>query len=150
MAAVTGVLLYKLPKTIAVIKILIRYLPTDGALKQIGIALTEALSRAGFIETPFRELDVRVATIEDGSYYLSLAGSTFYESSLFADCLAEILAPIDNPRYIVLREGTFMGMRRDDYHAVPVIFTTKKETATIFYKAWCKNVSLQSLFTLDL
>lgn len=145
LAAVTGVLLYKLPKTIAVIKILIRYLPTDGALKQIGIALTEALSRAGFIETPFRELDVRVTTIEDGSYYLSLAGSTFYESSLFADCLAEILAPIDNPRYIVLREGTFMGMRRDDYHAVPVIFTTKKETATIFYKAWCKNVSLSEL-----
>lgn len=145
LGVISAILLYKLPKTIAVIKVLFRYLPTDGALKQIGTALAEALCQAGFIETSIRQMRINVHAIEDGSFYLSLAGGTFYESSVFADCLAEILAPIDNPRYLVLREGTFMGTRRDDYHAVPIIFTTKKETATIFYKAWCKNVSLSEL-----
>jgi superfamily II DNA or RNA helicase len=139
-AGFAGVLLYKLPKTIAIIRTLIFHLPVDGALKQIGIALREALCQSGLIETSIRRLKVITSRAYDGTFYLSLAGSTFYESSLFADCLGEILGPIDNPRYIILREGTVYGMQRDDYHTVPLRLGVKKETAQMFYKAWCKYV----------
>jgi len=143
--AIGGVLLYKLPKTLSVIKIVFRHLPVDGSLKQIGYALMESLCKTGFIETSHRIMKVNVSKGFEGEFYVSLKGSTFYESSLFADCLAEILAPIDNPRYIVLREGTFMGMHRDDYHAVPMKLAAKKENALVFYKSWCKHVSLSEL-----
>ena len=145
LAGIIGVLIYKLPKTISIIKTIFLYLPTDGALKQIGKALVESLCQAGFIETSIRKMKVNVSKQQDGKFYLSLSGCTFYESSLFADCLAEILLPIDNPRYLVLREGKFLGSSRDDYHAVPIKFAVKKELAQIFYKSWQKNVSLSEL-----
>jgi hypothetical protein len=47
---------------------------------------------------------------------------------------------VDNPRYLILREGTVYGMKRDDYHAVPLKLGVKKETAQMFYNAWCKYV----------
>jgi superfamily II DNA or RNA helicase len=140
-----GVIIYKLPKTLSIIKTLFLYLPVDGALKQIGKALTEALSRAGFIDTSVKKVKVNVAKTQDGAFYLALSGCTFYESSVFADCLAEILGPIDNPRYLVVREGRFLGQLREDFHAVPMRFGVKKETAMIFFKSWNKNVSLSEL-----
>jgi superfamily II DNA or RNA helicase len=135
-----SVLLYKLPKTINIVKTFFCHLPIDGSIKQIGIALCNTLCQTGLIETSIRRIKVTANENMDGTFYLSLSGSTFYESSLFADCLAEILAPIDSPRYLVIREGEVYGLKRDDYHAVPLKLGVKKEYAQIFYKAWCRYV----------
>ena len=143
--ALGAALLYKLPQTLTALRILFRHLPVAGSLKHIGKALMMALCQTGMIETSFRRVKVNVNKSLDGSYYLSLSGCSFYESSLFADCLAEILAPIESPRYLVLRQGTFLGMTRDDYHAVPMRFGVKKDLAKIFYKAWCKYVGPSEL-----
>ncbi len=141
----SGAILYKLPTTFSVLKVVFRHLPVDGSIKRIGLALNEALCETGFIETSHRNTKVSVNKNIDGQFHICLKGSTFYESSLFADCLAEILAPIDNPRYIVLREGRFLGSKRNDYHSIPMKLATKKEYAQVFYKSWCKNVSLSEL-----
>ena len=140
--AAFALLLYRLPKTIAVLRVFFKHLPVDGALKQIGVALSHALCQAGFIETSIRRVKVRCSEdcCANGTFSVALSGSTFYESSLFADCLAEILGPIDSPRYLVVREGTVFGLGRDDYHAVPIKLGAKKDTAMIFYKAWCRFV----------
>jgi superfamily II DNA or RNA helicase len=140
MVGLIAVLLYKLPKTFSIIKTFFCHLPVDGAIKQIGTALCKALCQTGLIETSFRRIKVTANENIDGTFYLALNGCTFYESSLFADCLAEILAPIDSPRYLVIREGTVYGLKRDDYHAVPLKLGVKKEYAQIFYKAWCRYV----------
>ncbi len=140
MVGLIAVLLYKLPKTLSILRTFFCHLPVDGAIKQIGVALCNALCQTGLIETSFRRLKVTTHKNMDGTFYLALSGSTFYESSLFADCLAEILAPIDSPRYLVFREGTVYGLKRDDYHAVPLKLAVKKEYAQIFYKAWCRYV----------
>lgn len=146
MASVIGaVLLYKLPTTYSIIKTAWCLLPVDGALKQIGKALTEALCRAGLIKTQFCQLKVNINKNEEGSFYISLSGGTFYEASLFADCVAEILSPIDSPRYLILRKGLFFGMQRDDYHAVPMKFAVRKETALLFYQSWHRHVCLSEL-----
>ncbi len=138
--SIAGVMLYKLPKTISAVRILLKHLPVEGSLKQIGLALCETLCQAGLIETSIRRMKVNIVKNSDGTFYLALSGSTFYESSLFADCLAEILMPIENPRYIVIRAGQLYGMKRDDYHAVPMKLAVKKELAQLFYKSWCKYV----------
>ena len=137
---IIAILIYKLPKTISIVRTFFCHLPVDGALKQIGVALCSALCQAGLIETSFRRIRVNTVENTDGSFYLALSGSTFYESSLFADCMAEILSPIDSPRYLIIREGDVYGLKRDDYHAVPVKLGVKKDFAKIFYKAWCRYV----------
>ncbi|WP_250657841.1 DEAD/DEAH box helicase family protein [Alkalimarinus coralli] len=138
--ALIGMMIYKLPQTISAVKILMKHLPVEGSLKQIALALCESLCQAGLIETSIWRMKVNITESGDGRFYVSLMGSTFYESSLFSDCLAEILAPIENPRYLVVREGKLFGMARNDYHAVPLKLAVKKKFAQIFYQSWCKYV----------
>jgi len=139
LAVLVGIV-YKLPQTISAVRILLKHLPVDGSLKQIGLALAEALCRAELIKTSWQRIKVNVHELGDGTFYLALSGCTFYESSLFADCLAELLAPIENPRYLIIRYGEVYGMPRDDYHAVPTRLAVKKDLAELFYSCWCKYV----------
>jgi superfamily II DNA or RNA helicase len=136
---------FRFKETVAAVRIGLLHLPVDGALRQIGTALCRALCEAGLIETGFRRLNVISARASDGGYYLSLSGGTYYESSLFANCLSEILGPIDHPRYLVIRSGTFLGRKRDDYHAVPAVLGAKKELAKIFYRSWARHVGPSDL-----
>lgn len=135
-----ALIIYRLPSSIQIVRTLFVHLPVDGAIKQVGIALCYALCKTGLIETSFRRIKVNSVQADDGDFYLALSGATFYESSLFADCLNEILAPIDNPRYLIVREGKVLGLPRDDYHAVPMKLGVKKEFAKEFYLAWNKYV----------
>jgi superfamily II DNA or RNA helicase len=137
--------LVRFRETLAALRIGLRHLPVAGSLRQIGNALCRALCEAGMIETPFRRLRVRTVESADKSYYLSLSGGTYYESSLFADGLAELLGPIDRPRYLVIRSGSFFGFNRDDYHAVPARLAVKKELAGMFYRCWVQYVGPSDL-----
>lgn len=141
---------YLLPKLVRAARILLRHLPVDGSVKQIAVALAEALSETGFLKTPARERSVMVTVGPDGDIRVALAGGTFYESSLFADCLAEMLGPIDNPRYLVVRSGKLFGLARDDYHAVPLLLGARKELAQAFHEAWLRHVGPSELiYTRD-
>jgi len=140
-----GVLLYRLPTTFRILKSLFAHLPPDGSLKQIGTALVHSLCQTGLIKTSFRRIKVNTDEAKDGTFFVGIAGCTFYESSLFADCINEILAPIENPRYIVVREGKVYGLKRDDYHAVPMKLGSKKENAQIFYQSWARYVGPSEL-----
>jgi len=131
-----GVLAYKWKATVRTLRIFFRHLPVDGALFQIGQALKSALCADGQIETPGHRLSVRLQPNTDGTFLIALEGGTFYESSLFADCFAEMLAPIENPRYLLRREGWLYGMPRDDYHAVPQVLAAKKTSAERLFRAW--------------
>ncbi|AUI85676.1 type III restriction endonuclease subunit R [Vibrio azureus] len=129
-----------LPKTIKAVRIALLHLPIDGSLKQIGRAVLESLSKTENLTTSLSLLDVKINQNVKGDLIIALTGGTFYESSLFADSVSEVLAPIDNPRYLVVREGDFLGVSRKDYHAVPTIIGVKKSSAEIFIEEWSKHV----------
>ena len=57
----------------------------------------------------------------------------------------EILGPIDNPRYLLIRHGTVFGVKRKDYHAVPLRIGVRKEYAAIMHRAWLKYVGKEQL-----
>ena len=141
----TGMLMLRLKDSITALRIGLHYLPVDGALRQIGKALCRSLCETGMIETGFRRLHIRSVQAQDKTYYLSLSGGTYYEASLFADGLAELLGPIDNPRYLVARDGSFLGFQRTDFHAVPARLAVKKELAQIFYRNWARYVGPSDL-----
>ena len=132
--------LARLPKTIPTLRRLTSHLPVTGSLTQIGNALLDALMQEGHIETPAVKLQLVVQQLIEGTFSISLSGGTYYESSLFADCAAEILGPIDNPRYLVIRQGVKHGVERKVYHAVPSILGSNKGSATTFHQAWKRYV----------
>ncbi|MEM7002444.1 MAG: type III restriction endonuclease subunit R, partial [Pseudomonadota bacterium] len=134
-----GVFIWSLPKMIRAAILYYRHLPVDGTVHQIGIAVRDTLCATGAIEgTPKR---LRVHTESHHRTVLAhLSSGTFHDKSIFVECLEEVLGPVDNPRYLLIRQAKRFGRQRHDYHAVPARFGARKADAELFLKAWQKHV----------
>jgi superfamily II DNA or RNA helicase/UPF0716 family protein affecting phage T7 exclusion len=138
-AAIAGFLL-ALPGFVRTLILLVRHLPVDGSVRQIALALKDALASNDLFETATRRLKVRSTATESGEVVVTLHGASFRDQSLFANALAELLGPIANPRYLLIRRGRFLWRRRVDYHAVPRLLGVKKELAAALHTAWRRRV----------
>jgi hypothetical protein len=124
------------PKLLRAAFLWLRCLPVDGSLRQIGLTLRDSMAECGLIKTRRRQLKVRAANVGHGQFSISLVGGTYRESNLFADALQEVLGPVENPRYLLTRNGAYGFLPRRDYHAVPRALATDKEKATVFHNHW--------------
>ena len=106
----------------------------------MGLALRDTLCASGLIESDPHRLPVLTTKYSDGSVSISLGNGSFYEQSLFADALDEILGPIENPRYLLTRQKRRWRWQRRDYHAVPTVLGVKKRYAEILSQAWQRRV----------
>jgi hypothetical protein len=61
------------------------------------------------------------------------------------EAIAELLGPVENPRYLLVRRSRIGPKRRSDYHAVPAAIGRKKEYAEAFHKAWQARVGPSQL-----
>jgi hypothetical protein len=59
--------------------------------------------------------------------------------------IAEILGPVQNPRYLMLRTSWFGLKRRVDYHAVPSALGARKDYAEHFAELWRGGVGSSKL-----
>lgn len=125
----------------AAAKLKLLHLPVDGAVKQIGLAVADAMCAAGVFTTTRLQLEVVATPDGMGGAAVHLEGGTFRERSEFAVAVAEVLGEVDNPRYLVIRTG-MNPLRRKvlDYHAVPFVLAAHKDRAVLFEKAWKRRV----------
>ncbi len=134
--------LWTLPKFLRLLKLAIRHYPVDGSLNQIGCALRDALCETDLLPGPAKRYPVQCEMDDQGNVILALGNAEFYEQSLYADCLRELLGPVENPRYLITREDPFF---RKDYHSVPAPLARKKELAQVFHKFWKKRLGAAEL-----
>ena len=128
--------LFALPGLVRALAILARHLPVDGSVRQIAAAVLDALTEAGLVRPDDDGPGLTVEEVAPGEFAASFAGATFRDAFVFADCVAEVLAPIENPRYLVTRRGSGWFRGRVDHHAVPELLGARKETALLFHEAW--------------
>ena len=141
LAAALGIgMLAALPRLVRAGWAFLRYGPIACDLRQIGCVVLDALQEARLIKTHSRQLRVNVTPREQGMIFCSLSGATPYERSLFLNALQEVLAPVDNPRYLLERTSLLGWLRRHDYHAVPSELGRTKETAAAFCRLWRRYV----------
>lgn len=132
------------PKLLRAAKLAVLHAPVAGSVAQIGTALLDSLRAAGLVEGE-GPLLVRSGRTPDGGVEVSLEGGSFYEQSLFADAMGEILGPVGNPRYLITRPVTDLFGTRIDYHAVPHALGSKRELAAGFHEAWMRRVGAGEL-----
>ncbi len=132
--------IYALPKLWKAGVLTLRHLPVDGTIRQMGLALRDALCASGFIDRRPNDLPLNVQKHFDGSVSLSLEGADFYTQSLFADAMEELLSPIDNPRYLITRHRDRRFWQSRDYHAVPGILGSHKDKALALHQAWVQRL----------
>ncbi len=106
----------------------------------------ESLVRCNEIRTPRAGLDVRAEKDGQGSVVCELAGASPHESAVFLSTLREVLAPVQNPNWLLTRDRNLLLFRQRDYHAVPQIIGRKKQQALYFHRLWCRHVGPSVLY----
>ncbi len=102
--------------------------------------------KAGLIHTDSKQLSVDATVDIHGSVYCHLKGGTTFEKSVFINSLQEIVGPIDNPRYVIVRKSRFMLLlKQRDYHSVPDVIGKTKKLAMDFKNQWDDHVGSSDL-----
>jgi len=117
----------------------IRHGTPERSVRQIGRAILEALEYEGSIRRRARELVVFASQNRDGTVFCSVTGGGGAEQAIFLRTLGEVLAPIENPRYLLARTRLWRFFR-EDYFAVPDVLARKKEFAEMFAGKWRRFV----------
>lgn len=135
-----------LPRTLHLLWLCWRTLPVDGSLRQMALALRDALCEADLLPGNPKRFPVRCVATPDGTFFLHLQQAEFHEQSLYADALGELLGPLENPRNLITRNGrNLLGLQRQDLHAVPAILAQNKDKALCFLRAWQKRLGPSEL-----
>ena len=80
-----------------------------------------------------------------GRYDLIIDGATRAEERAFLEAFAELLGPVGNPRYLLVRQSRLWRQWRADYHAVPTSFAARREFAEHFHKQWKQRIGAAQL-----
>lgn len=123
------------------------------SLFRLGAAVADGLHAAGLSRWDARAVEVHADA--DGALRCRLAGADAAASAAFVDALEEVLAPLDQPRYVVPRglvrtrasvaqvTTAGLGWVRYDaevWHAVPSALTATRAAADGYARAWARWV----------
>ena len=113
----------------------------EGCLNQVTWTVLQALADAGVIgQHELFDAAVEVRTSLDGRKDVVLTGVSRSAERQVMQGLAEVLGPVQNPRYLLVRRS-WLGLRqRTDYHAVPAVLAARKEAAERFASLWRDQV----------
>lgn len=133
-------LLYAAPGLYNSARLWVRNGTLEKRLQQVGEVLVEGLSHCGKLSREENAYTVRVEEGLKGRHAITIEGGTRADQHRFVDAMMELLGPVQNPRYILRREGQSLGFRQLDYHAVPTPLGANREEAEQFCKLWTKRI----------
>ncbi len=122
------------------VRLYIGYRDITKDIRQISEALLHALHNSGHIKTDLSSLKIVAEANEKGAVYCHLEGESTYEKSVFINSLIEIIGPINNPRYVIIRKSKMFFLKQKDYHTIPEIISKNKKPAEEFAHQWRKYV----------
>ncbi|MDY3362733.1 DEAD/DEAH box helicase family protein [Riemerella anatipestifer] len=136
-------------QTLKTLKLYIKYRDITKDIHNIGNALLYSLIKEGSIKTDNSLLKVQTSIDNQGNIFCHLDGGNSFEKSLFINTLKEIIEPVDNPRYIIIRKSNFLSfIKQNDYHSVPELLGRNKSLAEYFQNQWKSNVgTCELIFT---
>ncbi|MES2495604.1 MAG: hypothetical protein V4618_05805 [Pseudomonadota bacterium] len=135
-----------LPKLTRATRLLWRNGSLEGSLEQVGMVTLNALHHAGLVTQDDRRSGrFEIHSSADGRKDIVLTGVKRDTERQVLEAIAEILGPVQNPRYLLVRRSWLGWTKRTDYHAVPTALGTTKETAEHFAQCWSNRVGSSKL-----
>lgn len=122
-------------------KLFVKYRDISKDVHRIGNSLLRTLVDTKHIQTDISKLTVESSVNRYGEVFCHLEGGTTFEKAVFIKSLQEIVTPVDNPRYLIIRRSTLFNMiKQKDYHSVPEILGKHKTPANKLANYWRKFV----------
>lgn len=138
--------LASLPKLARAARLVWRNGSIEGSLEQVGQVVLRTLQQAGLAsdaELESGRFEVRSSL--DGRKDVVLRNVSRSTERQVMQAIGEVLGPIQNPRYILVRRSRLGWRVRTDYHAVPAALGARKEWAERFADLWRKRVGFSEL-----
>lgn len=111
-----------------------------GSLRQVGYALLHGMRAAGLLRTDRAALTITAGSTSHGNAFCALEGATLPEETRFLALLEEFFSPIENPRYLLIRES-YLGRRLQVApYPVPAELGRKKDLARALQDGWHRYV----------
>jgi hypothetical protein len=133
------------PKLLKALYLLLRNGTLENSVRQVGWAVLETLQFMGIVRTAPKALRIKTAKDAVGVVHCRLDGATAIERQRFLDAMQQVLGPVDNPRYLLVRRSYLGPLLRVDYHAVPDLIGQNKKFAAHFAKRWARYVGPSGL-----
>lgn len=146
MTVAGGVALASLPKLAKAARLAWRNGSVEGNLEQVGLVVLKAFAQAGLVSVAEAALGAfEVRSSLDGRKDIILRNVSRDTERQVMRAIAEVLGPVQNPRYLLVR-GSRLGWRtRTDYHGVPAALGARKAWAEDFAKLWVARVGSSQL-----
>ena len=140
------------PKTLKALKVYFLFGNQFKKTKKIANAVFAHLVGQELLTTTSSEIYVVAAQNMKGTFIIHLEGANQQDCNLFVSLLDEVIAPIENPRYLLVGRSWLkrkLGFR--NYYVVPTRFAKRKEDALCFQSYWNEHVDgSKILFTRNL
>ena len=127
------------PKLLKSLYLWMRNGSLESSMQQVGYVVLDSLRHSGHIKTAPQQLRVKATQLQSAAL-CRLEGGTTIERTHFHNALAEILGPIENPRYILIRSSFVSRLVQTDYHGIPSVLAVNKASAAYFLKCWQRYV----------
>lgn len=122
-------------------------------IDKIALAILESLHELNLLTTPLNDIQVQTQLLAKGNVSCTIHGANRYESTLFIKALDELLQPIDNPKYLLIKTSWFRRkLKLNNFFPVPEIFGVRKKECQVFQSNWNKHLGKSKLVytrTLD-
>ncbi|WP_341711469.1 DEAD/DEAH box helicase family protein [Erythrobacter sp.] len=148
--AATTAAVFAAPRVAKALHLAVRNGTLENRLRQVGEVVLISLRHAALLDAQeYQDSQVVVTAELDGTRTLSFEGLSRSIDILAMDAVIELLGPVQNPRYLLVRKGGLTGDGRD-YHAIPTLFSKNREAAENFAREWsnrvgpCKAVATRS------
>ncbi|MBE0536735.1 MAG: hypothetical protein IH624_13795, partial [Phycisphaerae bacterium] len=138
-AACLAASLAALPAALRALWLFLRHATNRSSIRQVAKAVLRSCLDAGLFQTPPRKMRIHTAQLEHGGVACSLAGATMHEKSLFLEAVQELLGPLDNPRYLLIRKSRLGKLMPNYCCAVPTVLGRNRESADRFMAVWRKH-----------
>ena len=106
-------------------------------VKKMGNAILDTLDELGHMTSKRQNISVIAEFSAQGRLICCLNNASRLEDALFTGALSQLLAPIETPRYLIIRTSFFKRrLDIENFYAVPELFGDHKKRALTFQKHW--------------
>ena len=74
-------------------------------------------------------------------FFVSCCNLPTEENNMFIQSLQELLDPVGNPRYLLVKHNKSLGKtKQTDYFSVPAVLSARRKSVDMFKKLWEKYI----------
>ena len=122
--------LFVIPKTSKLVEFLCKHISPSRSFISISKAILKSFKELNLIQDGatimVKEDDFKIYTS------ISIKNATLYEQNLFNTAIKELLTPIDNPKYLILKKNVFGKYDYSYSFACPTIFGKNANNVNVF------------------